>query len=371
MRIRKYFKIKNILLIIVASAVFYGCSQVPDLSEYQGINYMASQVFDPAIEINWDRDDSNTYHMFTAVIPSTTSGLPAGTTDYSRLEILNLMPDGGFEGGIGSWTTVLPSAGTANVVPGNGTTIHPANQSLYFYLQSDERVYFNLENLSGGITDNANYLIRLNFNSPEANRTVIFEYNDGSSYYPGGIWSPRASVAWTGNSYDQFRTSSGEESLITIKPGANNDFFSIGSITADDDSQEGHIDDVKIVRTDIPLCLRSTVPYKEQGRPELVSGRYIFSIYVKKEDLADINPLTPNRFPADKVTLCINGKPEAIDVSSVTDSQWIKISTEQFIQIYEDDTIELSVNPSDITSPYLKNAGSILIASPALYFISD
>ena len=155
MRIRKNVPIKNILLIIAASAAFYACSQVPDLSEYQGINYIESLVFDPVIEVNWDRDDiSGTYLDFDTVVPSTTSGLPAGTTDYSRLEVLNLMPDGGFEGGIGFWTTVL-TTGTAAVVAGNGTTVHPANQSLYFDLQSNERVDFDLENLIGGITDNA------------------------------------------------------------------------------------------------------------------------------------------------------------------------------------------------------------------------
>ncbi len=377
MRIRKYFTIKNILLIILASAAFSGCSQVADLSEYQGINYVESLVFDPAIEVNWDRDTTDTYLVFTAVVPSTTSGLPAGTSDYSRLEVLNLMPDGGFENGIGDWTPVL-SGGSANVVAGDTETIHSGDNSLKYDLGAEERVDFDLDNLNGGITDNANYLIRFKFNMSGANLTAVFEYNDGANAYDGGIWTPKTDTAWTGNGYTEFRTSAGEESIITAKTGApGNDIFSIGSINDLGDSQEGHIDDVRIVRTDISLCLRAVVPYEAQDRPDLVSGNYKFSIYVKKEDAADINPSTAdtpdseNRFPSQEITLCINSNPTVIDVSAVTDSAWEKVSAELFIQIDKDESIQLSVSPINITSPYLKDAGSILIASPALYFISD
>ena len=360
---------RKLIFILTAFLPLLSCSDSPaDLSEYQGKNYIESTPLDAALETDWVRTDvSGTYISFTAVVPASTTGLPAGTTDYSRLEILNLLPDGGFDGDItgttpDNWTV---TGGTGTVVAGDADTIHPGNNSLRFNINATQRIYFDLDTvLTDGAVDNADYLINFKFNRAVSNLTAVFEYNDNAAQYSGGIWKPKTTVASSGNNYDIFN-----ESLITAK--ATGDYLSIGSIPADDDSQSGNIDDVKVVRVDMPYNIDLTVPYTASGRPELISGKYRFSIYVMKEDSADINPATPNRFPAETVTLYINNDPTAVDVTSVTDSVWVKISAEQFIQITENDTISLSVTPNNSTSPYLRDAGSILIAAPELYYISD
>ncbi len=361
---------KKLAVFTLFMLTLFSCSDsAPDLSEYQGINYIESTPLDPAAETNWVRTDiTGTYITFTAVVPSTTTGLPAGTTDYSRLEILNLLPDGGFDGDADAspdnWTV---TGGTGIIVAGDANTIHPGNKSLRFNLDATQRIHFNLDAvLADSAVDNADYLVNFKFNRASQNLTAVFEYNDNAAQYSGGIWKPKTTVASSGNNYDIFR-----DSLITAKAGA--DYFSLGSIPAEDDSQSGNIDDVRVVRVDQSYKLDLTVPYTSSGRPELISGNYRFSIYVKKEDAGDINPdpANPNRFPAETVTLYINNDPAAVDVTSVTDASWSKISADRFIQIQENDTIKLSIAPDNSTSPYLKNAGSILISAPSLYYISD
>ena len=368
---------KKFYYLIFLVSFIYSCSQVPDFSEYQGINYIVSKPFDGGIEINWIRDDpSGTYMDFSPFATAITTGLPAGTTDISRLEVLNLMPDGGFEGGLGSWSPEGAPLPTANIVVG-ANTIHPldpANNCLYFDVFASQTIDFDLSNLLDFGIDNANYLIRFNFNGEFEGIPTKFEYHDGINNDSGSLWSPRTTTTWD-LGYTEFNSQTGEESLITIKPAPDDDIFSIGSFS-ETASQKGHIDDVRVVRTDIPLCLRAETPYQAAGRPELISGDYRFSIFIKKEVAADINPDTvpitdANRFPAQILTLCINNKAQTLDITSVPDNEWKKVYTDQFVQIYEGDSITLAISPCDSTGTYKKDAGSILIASPSLTFISE
>ena len=353
---------KKLILIFTVLLPLISCSDSPvDLSAYRGVNYIVSTPFDPLTETDWVRTDvTGTYIDFAAVVPSTTTGLPSGTTDYSRLEIINLIPDGGFEGGVGAW------AGAGTSVTDGANSIHntAGNNSLNFTATSS--VIFDINTLSGA-ADNTEYVIHFKFNKSTAG-VVNFDYHDNATAsYLSSFWTPSTSAAYTST---DFPTSDGEDNIIEIENFADNHYFSIGAYNVTT-QQTGHIDDVKIVRNDLILNLGRTVPYTESGRPELYSGTYRFSIYVLKEDSAAINPTTPNRFPAETITLYINSKPTTIDVSSVTDSAWVQISAEEFVQIEENDSITLAVAPCSCTTPSRKTAGSILIAAPSLYYISD
>ena len=68
----------------------------------------------------------------------------------------------------------------------------------------------------------------------------------------------------------------------------------------------------------------------------------------------------------------INGKIEGFSSSEFTNTGWTRLTAQKFIQIEKGGTIEIMVSPGDISG--LANTldiGSILIASPSLYYISD
>ena len=363
-------KALTILLTTASLFLLASCTEMADFTEYRNINYLNTLTLDagPAgLEVNWVPDDATDIYMtFTSIlVPPTINGLPASASDYSRLEILNLMPDGGFETGVAGWNPF--NGGSAAAQPGNGLTVNSTDQSMQFAVNSTQRIDYDLESLPGFV-NGGEYLIKLKFNRNLIGN-AIFDHNNGAlpgSYISYDFWKPPTHNPWGGNYHENF------SALITAETGAGNDYFSIGS-TIHGDNQLGYIDDVRIIRSDTqtPLFLRSTVPFNEAGRPELISGNYRFSIYVLKEDVNDVQPINVNRYASEFVTLSINSNLTTIDVSSVTSGTWVKISAEKFIQVYENDAISLSVSPCDMTSPYNKDAGSILISYPELEYISE
>jgi len=386
MRIRKYVPIKNILLIIAASAAFYACSQVPDLSEYQGINYIANHDFTSP---EWSFDDTveGAYHYMgfntdsagAAAPPAVAvfTGLPndADSGDISRLEIFNLVPDGGFETGTAGWDN---NGTTTNATfPQNNTDAErvlddAGNDSLKFTLPAGTDILrFNLSTLDDTFIVGSNYILRLYFTRAVTNDTAVFEYNDGSDLDIISTWKPKTQTGWDDDlaSYTRFPDYDSINANITAQAGY---FFCIGSFDTNEyKPQNGYIDNFRIVRSDINYYLRMTVPYSESGRPDLYSGIYRFAVYVKGEADADATPAV-NRFRSSRVSLVINGKIEGFSSSEFTNTGWTRLTAQKFIQIEKGGTIEIMVSPGDISG--LANTldiGSILIASPSLYYISD
>ncbi|MDX9801681.1 MAG: hypothetical protein RBT69_10135 [Spirochaetia bacterium] len=385
MKINRSAALKYILFILISAAAFYGCSEVPDLSEYQGINYIANSNFTSP---EWSFDDTvapNLFHYMdfdtlpVIAVPVYT-GLPnnVDSGDISRLEIFNLVPDGGFESGLAGWNTF----GAPTTFTRNNTSNERVNSSIpnnnfsieYDLFISTDRIQFDLDTVHDGFIENNNYIVRLNFTREATNTTAVFEYNDAAAVIYK-TWKPKTLVGWSVDDtvYTEFPAYDSAEfdTNITARPNTQN-YFNIGSISYGNDIN-GYIDDFRIVRSDINYYLRMTVPYSEAGRPDLYSGIYRFAVYVKGEDTADIPPaVLNNRSRSSRVSLIINGKTEGFSSSAWTNTGWTRLTVDKFIQIDAGDTIELMVSPADKSG--LANTldiGSILIASPSLYYISD
>lgn len=142
------------------------------------------------------------------------------------------------------------------------------------------------------------------------------------------------------------------------------------------DLQHVYLDNFRFMRTDLKLALSLEVPYQDEGgdRPDLVSGLYRFTFYVKRDPtntLLSKTDVTKNRFPARAVTVEIQGTSGVtFDVSAPDDEvkdwkTWQKIVVDRFYQIEEPAAgenpteITIFISPQDYTiDPAGKDAGS-------------
>jgi hypothetical protein len=148
----------------------------------------------------------------------------------------------------------------------------------------------------------------------------------------------------------------------------------------------GRIDNLRMLRGDMPYRLRYVVPFSRSGRPNLVPGTYQFSFYVKND--STVSPNTPNRFPASGISLAVDGATNGsfIDTTQVavahpTDtgvdwSQWTKVQGSFSITSIPSSsaatapTLQLSLTSTDITYNLGRmDVGSLLIAAPRLEFV--
>ena len=381
---------RRISFSVIILLILISCSDVPDITEYQGVNYIQYRPLDVAIGNIWTSDDpvEGAYHYMgfntdstgAADLPAVAvfTGLPnnADSGDISRLEIFNLVPDGGFESGTAGWdntgTTANATFPRENSDPLRVNDDAGNNSMEYTIPASTDILRFNLSTLSDTFLLNKNYISRLSFTRATTDDTAVFEYNDGSSANIYRTWKPKVEIGWSGGdtaAFTRFPDYGNLDTGITAKAGS---YFCIGSF---DDNyskiQDGFIDDFRIVRSDLDYYLRLTVPYTDTGRPELYSGIYRFSVYVKGEADADVSP-SQNRFRSSRISLGINNYVTGFQSSSYSSTSWTKISVEKFIQIDKGDTLELRISPSDSTAlPNSMDIGSVLIAAPSLYYISE
>ena len=381
--------LRKLVFLLLTLLPFLSCSDSPaDLSEYQSLNYISNRNLASG---NWTSDDPvqgalhymgfNTNSAGASDPPGILvyTGLPndADSGDISRLEIFNLIPDGGFESGTGGWD----NNGTGATFIQNNTDperIHDdaGNDSLKMTIPTEADILrFDLSTLNDTFLAGQNYIIKLFFIRSTTNDTAIFEYNDGANepiLNPYRTWGPKVETGWgVDNSvYTEFPDYGNLDTNITAIAGAR---FCLNSFDSTFNKIHAlvYIDDFRIVRSDQEYYIRQTVPFSEAGRPDLYSGMYRFSVYVKGEADLDISP-SQNRFRSSRISLGINNKVEGFASSSYNNTSWTKISIEQFIQIDSGDTIELKISSADSTAlPNSLDIGSVLIASPSLYYISD
>ena len=131
------------------------------------------------------------------------TGLPndADSGDISRLEIFNLVPDGGFESGTGGWD----NNGTgATFVQNNADAerVHDdaGNDSLKMTIPTEADILrFDLSTLNDTFLAGQNYIVKLFFIRSTTNDTAIFEYNDGANepiLNPYRTWGPKVETGW-------------------------------------------------------------------------------------------------------------------------------------------------------------------------------
>ena len=381
---------RKLIFLITAFLPLLSCSDSPvDLSEYQGKNYIESSNL---ASVNWISDDpvEGAYHYMglntdsagASILPlgiATFTGLPGNsdTGDISRLEVFNLVPDGGFESGTAGWD----NNGTgATFVQNNGDAerVHDdaGNDSLKITIPVEADILrFNLSTLNDSFVADKNYIIRLFFTKNTTNDTIILEYNNGAGspiLSPYKTWSHKVKTGWNDDlsAYTKFPDDDNLNTNITAAAGA---MFCINSFDSTFNKIHNlvYIDDFRIIRSDQEYFIRLTVPYSESGRPDLYSGIYRFSVYVKGEEDTDVTP-NQNRFRSPRISLGINNEITGFSSSSYSNTAWTQLSVEKFIQISEGDSIELKLSPADFTTlPNSLDIGSVLIASPSLYYISD
>ena len=384
-----YMFLKKLILILTVLMPLISCSDSPaDLSEYRGVNYITASNLASG---SWTSDDPvqgafhymgfNTDSAGAADGPSVVvfTGLPnnADSGDISRIEIFNLVPNGDFEAVPGAeWDTVGTASFAQENADNNRVHDDAGNNSLYFDIAAETDVIrYNLASLEDSFQANQNYIIRLLFTRSTTNDTAVFEYNDGANppvSAPYTYWNPIVQTGWNADNsvYTSFPDDESLNTNITANAGAR---FCINSFaTVVNTTKEGYIDDFRIVRSDQNYYIRLTVPYSEAGRPDLHSGTYRFSLYIKGEADADVSPAYQNRFRSSKISLGINNDITGFSASSYNNATWTKLSVDKFIQIENGDSIELKIAPADFTNlPNSLDTGSVLIASPLLYYISD
>lgn len=370
-----------LILIILIAAGFVSCSDSPpSLSEYQGIDYILSHkfssgswVFDDTVQGSYHYMGFNSDETGVSAVPSISNftGLPsAATGDVSRLEIFNLVSNGGFETSLTNWSASGATITTADGIPSVHNTA--GNYSLHYVFNTTpppnpDNVQFDLGSLKDSFLADKRYIIRLNFSREYINNDTLFRFNDER------VWDVKAKTSWD-LGYTKFPDAYSDNSEIVATSSSNSFYIIYGTHNI-----EGYIDDFRIVRSDISYNLKFTVPYSEAGRPDLYSGTYRLSVYIKAEDDADVTPNSPNenRFRSSRVSLGIGRTVDTVtvkgfDSSSFTSGSWTKISVEKFLQIRDGDSIELLISPADKSGgSNTLDIGSVLVAFPELYYVSD
>ncbi len=295
---------------------------------------------------------------------STEAG-PDSDSTVKRLEIVNLVPNGDFENALSA---------TAWVDVGGGSGTISADGHLNYNLPNTvDRVDFKLTDSSDGLSDglpaNSTYLIH--FNLLSATATSIFEYqNDSPQPWTCSVSDTTKVYLFPDYFIDSFDS--------TFQPGGTN-IFSIGT-TSTGDVSSGYIDNLRINRTDITPNLGISVPVESDGRDNLLSGTYRFTVYVKNDPA--VTPVTANRMAADFVSISILSPDEAsvmysntgVFESSSAWDDWTACSVTAFIQIDDAATyaFRLLISPSNNSGAYYKrDVGSILLAAPVIEYSSD
>ena len=369
-----------IVALMLSFFSLFGCN-IPtvDYSEYDGVDLIEGSGFDSG---DWIADGNTYYVLFEAVSATvaTNVGLPDGYaagdpgTAIYRLEVLNLIPDGDFEDPTvtllgatpAGWSvTGAPIAAITDLGNVNG------NRELHIDATSQEAVIFDFTHATAGSADGlvagAFYQLRFDFIPAE---TVDYQFNfdNGGLIKEFPIWeSSVTDITIIYRFPFDFETVTAEFATTT----AQNDFL------VTDQSQELHIDDFRLVRTDTPLSLRIQLPYSDTGRLDLIEGWYTFSVYVRDDPTVDddLYPNVYNRFAAQTVTVGIEEGLQLFDDSEagVDWSGWTLLSFEIFKQIDPPDdpseiVLELSITSADIVTANKLDSGSILITAPRLEF---
>jgi hypothetical protein len=318
-------------------------------------------------------------------VSETVEGLAADAAVY-RLAIENLFPDGSLSAetagpaqssASGRWSvgTVDGAPSTllsADILPaGNASAMH--GQTLA-YTRNIAGQYVGLElsrilrnHLTGtGPVSGSGY--QVNF---------LLSCTDGSSslfYYLGSAAPDQEScnyTAITASGYNDVRVNS----VFMDSNLAYSLFLGPQSL------QKGYIDDIRMVRTGIDLCLEFDV--RNADIADLIKGRYAFSVWVKDDpeagELASSGLSADGRMRTDAVTLTLRaegsseGGVQTIFMRPAMGwTTWTKLTVLSEMAIKDEDPestapiFSLRVSPANTSG--ILNPGSVLIAQPELNF---
>ena len=346
-----------ILLIILPLLV--SCPIEDPFAALEGVNLLST---DEQAFTGWAVDYSSEVSFDYLTFNSSTAAGPATGDTVKRIELVNLVPNGDFEAAVSSeWDS-----------DGTVVTYNAASNYLSYSFTNNERVYYNMNDagkgLLDGLVDGAGYIIHFDVSS----------INPGTSYFefssPVQTW--KISIEKADTVY-YFPADFYGDVGYSFSASGSTQIFSIGN-TTDGGAMTGYIDNLRISRTDIDSFLSISVPVSSDGREDLLSGIYRFTVYVKNDP--DVTPTTANRMPAEYLTLSIES-PDDASVSNISFqsfgedwSDWTACSVTGQIQIDDgsESALVLQISPTDtVSSLYKRTLGSLLISSPILEYSSD
>lgn len=383
----------NLLVLLLVTGA--ACKMDNPFAELESSEFLTDtqRQLDTTTEWYIDYGQTTTYADYvqigavTAAQAGTTAGLDIDYVDYIyRLSITNLIPNGDFESALSAdWVDV--GGATSSTVGDPGHT----NIASVDFFQGDvlsfntiqpstDRIELDLDIVSyDTLITGAFYLIRYDFSSISPGTKYFQMQGLGDQ----GIWTPNIDLENTVYSLPADFTVPGLETQFWSE---TTNIFTIGTTEVGGSAMSGYMDNLRMLRTDIENRIVLEVPWSTEGtRPDLVSGHYRFSVYIKNIPLSE---LPANEFQSKSVTLGISttfGGLNSIYNQAVHQSddpganwdEWTQISVDSFLQVDEpatdptDTVIFLCITPTNKQSATFKDVGSVLIAAPSLHYSSD
>ncbi len=318
----------------------------------------------------------------------TTTGLDDTTSTVFRLELVNLMNDGGFESGTATGNSI-DGGGTGGVPTGAieaGVVPNDIAGNVYHFDIPDpeDRIDFNLNSYLSGFSSDGNYVLRFGLKSLSSN--IAFEQWPGEAG-DQELWSLTISTFSSLYLVPEAFTDYVDSSFTYNSTGT---YFTIGKTAAQSPIQEGYIDNLRVGRTDTGAALAFRVPFNDLtgSRPDLLSGYYRFSIKVLNDPEISPNANGLNRMASENVTLSVKSLQNELNNKSYYETfepesssgwtSWTKVYLETgSIQIDNSGNILepvllISVVPTNTQCGcHGFDVGSVLISEPYLEYSAD
>lgn len=286
-----------------------------------------------------------------------------------RLRTKNLFPNGDFEAGSLTGWQLSGGSGSFSLTTNPGEIIQGTSLK-YNISASTAYIHYPLSNLADGFLVGTPYTFRFDVKYINAN-TLSFDTNsdpstDASYFFK--LQQPRETKPYYRYPIDfpdspllQFVSRTGGQDLS---------FYLNTALPDKGDPQQGIIDNIRFLRSDLQYKIRLVLPQTDPTNPNrlsLPSGSYRFSFYVKQDPEAGTN----NVFPASRISFGIGNAYKTVDASSIG-SDWTKVEgTFNNLQIDPGSTMELWISATDSTDDFYRDCGSILISSPSLEFLPE
>jgi len=347
----KYRLILTTLLVVLSLS---SCPMGTSFSDLEGINLLST---DEQAFTGWVIDYSKTVSYDYLTFENSAEAGPAGAPSVHRMEIVNLVPNGDFFDG----------STLADWVPTGAAPSISGGRLIYNIATGDSIVYNIGTEIFDSLISDGIYNIRFNFISNTTGSSG-FQYSSPVTAWP-------LSVTNTSLIY-QFPEDFSSDADNSFTPHLTTNEFQIGT----GETMSGSLDNFRIARTDIESCIFINIPVTSVDRPDLVSGTYRFTVYVKNDPGATTTPVQ-NRMPASSVCLGIYSSENASvssknEVSYGASSAWLDwtpYSVTGHIQIDEgaETALRLRISPTDtLRGSYGRDVGSLLISAPSLEYSS-
>ena len=407
------------------------CDTSAVFSDYDGVNLIANQPFGsvsvdgtsnwyfaPGLDQDTDSTASYDYVEFEEVDSGVYGTLPAAVSEpVYRLEVVNLFHDGTFEDVpadvapgapfIDPGPTSLSNPLIVDDTPVGGRPAAIDGHSLN--IEADDATARLAIDLSQALLDGnftigevpPSYAYHMDFR--QGTTSFGMELNDNSGSFSTQLQQLISRELEDPSEFEvyAFPGSQGENPDITdavwelpnlIEPEAGLGFFSFGGFSSEVQSNTVRttVDNIRFVRADQNHLLRLPVPRSAAGRPDVPSGgTYTLQVWVRSDPTALGS--APNRLPARFLTAGIDARTDStIEIDKLRSAtavgrayvgdlaDWTQLTFEipgngvtiGFAQQADDPVLDVVFEIGG-ESAVFRDAGSILLAQPELYWTSQ